>query len=215
MNIFIIDDHVLFREGIVSLLKGRPEVNLAGHSGFSTTAVENVWKVKPDTLLMDIEPNPDEGIEAIRTIQTKSPLTKIVLLGMDESDEILFSAIRNGISGYLLKTISLTKLVASLHALERGEVVFHRAMIGRILEEFNRLSAIKAEPETYLNLLTSRERDVLIELAKEASNREIANRLTIAENTVKVHVHNILDKLNLRNRREVVHYARRFNLNRT
>jgi DNA-binding NarL/FixJ family response regulator len=212
MNIFIIDDHVLFREGLVSLLGSQAGLHLVGHTGFATKAVEQVCELKPDALLIDIGPSPAEGLKAIQTIQNKSPLTKIVLLGMDESDDILFSAIRCGINGYLLKTISLVKLIASLHALERGEVVFHRAMVGRILEEFNRLSTTVTESQNGLNQLTSRERDVLIELGNESSNREIADQLTIAENTVKVHVHNILEKLGLHNRREAARYARRSGL---
>jgi DNA-binding NarL/FixJ family response regulator len=213
MKIYIIDDHVLFREGLVGLLKSQPGIQLIGHTEFSAEAVDQVCTVKPDVVLMDIGPYLDEGVHTVQTIRLKSPLTKIVLLGMDESDETFFSAIRSGISGYLLKTISLTKLIASLRALERGEVIFHRSMVGRILQEFNRISTTDPEIQNGLNHLTSREYDVLIELANNASNREIADRLTIAENTVKVHVHNILEKLNLRNRREAARYARRSNLN--
>jgi DNA-binding NarL/FixJ family response regulator len=215
MNIYIIDDHVLFREGLVSLLEGQSGIHLVGHTGFSLKAVEQVCEQKPDALLIDIGPSPAEGLTAIQIIHKKSPRTKIVLLGMDESDDIVFSAIRFGINGYLLKTISLVKLIASLHALERGEVVFHRAMVSRILDEFNRLSTTGIESQNGLNQLTSRERDVLIELGKEFSNREIADRLTIAENTVKVHVHNILEKLGLNNRREAARYARRSGINNT
>jgi two-component system NarL family response regulator len=147
------------------------------------------------------------GLDATKTILADYPETKIVFLTVHEEDDLLFAAIRCGAKGYLLKNVPVIKLLAFLRGVEQGEVAITAAMASRILAEFARTEPTRGRERIETGELTVRELEVLKELALGASNREIAERLVIAENTVKNHVRSILAKLNLRNRREATRYA--------
>lgn len=209
MKILIVDDHVLFREGLASLLKKQPDIQVVGEVGCIEDAVTLAVELNPDIVLMGINNAEESGVGALRQILLKRPDVKVVILTVDESDELLFAAIRNGAKGYLPKSTPLHKLLLSLHALQRGEAAISRTTTSRLLNEFSRIAPIDfngtSEPEN----LTSRELEVLSLLGEDITNREIANRLVISENTVKIHVHNILEKLQVRNRREAGRFARR------
>ncbi len=209
MKILIVDDHVLFREGLVSMLSVQPDMTIVDDVGTAQEAVEKAIELEPDLILMDIGLPDFDGLEATRTILSRLPETKIVILTIYDSDDLLFAAISSGAKGYLLKNTPLVKFLASLRALEKGEAALSRTMTSRILDEFARLAQIRANDQTDLGLLTSRERDIMSLLAQDATNKQIADELVISENTVKVHIHNILEKLNLQNRREAAQFARR------
>jgi len=150
-------------------------------------------------------------LDATQAILANQPEVKIVFLTVHEEDDRLFAAIRSGAKGYLLKNVPVVKLLAFLRGIEHGEAAISPAMATRIFEEFSRLGTLSRRESMESTELTSRELEVLQELVKGASNREIASRLVIAENTVKNHVHNILAKLKLRSRREAVnlgHYQK-------
>jgi DNA-binding NarL/FixJ family response regulator len=132
------------------------------------------------------------------------------MLTIHEADDLLLSAIRNGAVGYLLKNIPIAKLVQTLHGLENGELAMSRRMTTRIVEEFSRTEKTHEFGNHSANKLTMRELEVLHLLGTGATNQNIADRLVLSENTIKVHVHNILEKLNLRNRREAAQYSRRY-----
>lgn len=209
MKILIVDDHVLFREGLVSLLNSQPDFTIVGEADTAREAIAKTIDLEPELVLLEIHLQNGEGVEAIKTIFTTMPETKIVVLTNHYSEELLCAAIRNGAVGYLLKKLPLSKLVLSLRALEKGEVALSRMMVSRLVHEFQRIGKTKLYYDIDLDILTPRELEVLRFLSGNASNQEIADCLTIAENTVKVHVHNILEKLSFQNRYQAGRFARR------
>jgi two-component system NarL family response regulator len=149
------------------------------------------------------------GVEATRAILAENPDCKIIFLTIHDTNEELFAAIRSGAQGYLLKNVSIDKLLDSLRAIQKGEPAFSPTMSSRILEEFTRTSPYNlSQPQNVFTTLTHRETEVLRTMMSGISNQEIADQLFISENTVKRHVHNILVKLNLPNRHAVIEFAR-------
>lgn len=212
LRILVVDDHILFREGLVSLIGSQADLRVVGEAGSAEEALNRALELKPNIVLMDIGLPDGSGLEATRWILSHLPDTIVVMLTVYDSDDLLFEAIRAGARGYLLKSTPISKLLMSLRALRRGEAALSRTMTIKVLDEFTRLSRVADLTHTDIESLTAREIDVLRELATGATNREIADRLFIAENTVKNHVRKILDKLNLRNRREAARFARRHDL---
>ena len=208
MRILLVDDHILFREGLVGLINSQPDFEVLGQAGSVAEAVEMTFELKPDLVLMDFGLPDGTGLDATQSILAKQPETNIVFLTVHEEDDRLFAALRSGAKGYLLKNVPVSKLLTFLRGVERGEAAISPAMTTRVLHEFARLEPGR-EPTGASEELTTREIEVLKELVTGATNREIADRLYIAENTVKNHMRNILGKLNLRNRREAAEFARR------
>lgn len=209
MKILIVDDHTLFREGLVSLIGQQPDLKVVGEAGSVQKALELARKHLPDMILMDFNLPDGTGLDATQAILAEYPQAKIVFLTIYEDDERLFSAIRSGAKGYLLKNIPVAKLLAALRGLERGEAALSRQMTSRVLNEFSQIPSVQMHSNSPFETLTSREREILRFLALGSTNQEIATRLVISENTVKNHVHNVLEKLGLRNRREAQDFARR------
>lgn len=206
LKILIVDRNVLFREGLSNLLQREPDIKIVGEAESIREAINIARLHKPDLVLVDEEiPDIDE-YRGIRLLLAQCANMQALILSMHLTDEQLIRAIRNGVRGYVQKNHSLSTLMASIRAMERGEAVIPPIQVGCLLEEINRLSSA-INPDV-IELLTPREIEVLRELSRGSSNREIANNLDIAENTVKVHVHNILEKLNLRNRRQAARLAR-------
>jgi DNA-binding NarL/FixJ family response regulator len=214
LNILIVDDHILFREGLVSMLSNYPEISVVGEAATVRGAIEKSIELHPDLVLLDISLPDGSGIDALGGILVRRPDTKIVMLTINETDDLLISAIRNGAAGYLLKNIPISKLVKILHGVVNGEAALSRKMTARIMEEFSQVGKTQQFIAQNVNsqsaLLTTRESEILQLLGNGATNQEIAERLVISVNTVKVHVHNILEKLDLRNRREAAKYASRY-----
>lgn len=208
MKVLIVDDHILFRQGLTSLLDSQPDFEVIGEAGTVREAVEKARQLKPDLILMDYGLPDGTGLEAIELILADLPECKIVILTVYETNEKLFAAIRKGAKGYLLKNVPIASLIASLKSLERGEIAISREKTSQIIEEFSKTKPQEEDNPEPLAQLSQRERDVLRELAGGASNREIAQRLFIAENTVKHHIHSILEKLGLANRSLAGQFAR-------
>ena len=207
MRILIADDHALFRDGLRSLLKA------AGHDVVAEAkngreAVEMARQVVPDMVLMDLSMPDVDGLAATRLLTAELPEVKVVILTASESDATLFEAVRAGAQGYLIKNLEADDFFALLERASQGEPAFTPALARRLLGEFAKPAEPAAAPGQ--EVLTAREREVL-ELMVEGvvSNRKLAKRLNLSENTVKFHVRNILDKLRLHNRAEVVGYALR------
>jgi len=209
VRIVVVDDHVLFREGLVAIIRSEPNIKVVGQAGSVREAIELVGSLKPDLVLMDFGLPDGTGVDATRAILKEDPECKIVFLTMSEEDDDLFSAVRSGAKGYLLKNMHPSKLAATIKSVYEGESALSRSMTLRLMEE---LSRTKAPSHTGDPTLTRRELDVLRELADGYSNSEIADHLVIAENTVKYHVHSILDKLGLSDRREAAAYAKEHGL---
>ena len=210
MKLVVVDDHVLFREGLVSLISRQPDMQVLGEAGSVAEAVEMARHHRPDLILMDFNLPDGNGLDATRIILAEHPQVKIVFLTIYDEDERLFAAVRLGAKGYLLKNIPVTQLLGALHAVERGEPALSPDMVVRLMDELARSPAPEPRPSETdpLAQLTARELEVLRELATGASNRTIADHLFISENTVRNHVHNLLEKLGLASRREAVNLAR-------
>ena len=211
MKIIIVDDHILFREGLAAIVRSEPDIEIIGQAGTVREAIEMVGALKPDIVLMDFGLPDGTGADATRAILEQHAECKIVFLTMSEDDEHLFAAIRSGAKGYLLKNMRPSKLVTTLRSVQQGQSALSRSMTLRLMEELARTREL---PSTLTEdpMLTRRELEVLRELASGLSNLEIAERLFISENTVKYHVHSILGKLDLSDRRDAAIYARQHSL---
>ena len=210
-KILIIDDHIMFREGLVSLFQFTPDFSVVDQAGSVKVGIEKAFQHKPDIILMDFSLPDGTGLDATKAILDELPNCKIIFLTVYETDENMLAAIHLGAHGYMLKNVSSSSLLASLRALENGEIAMSRKMMSRALE----LSQSAQSPKKdFANKLSPREFDVLFELQNDVSNSEIAQKLYLSENTVKHHVHNILDKLGVNNRREAGAIARQIGLKR-
>jgi two-component system NarL family response regulator len=209
MKLLIVDDHILFREGLAAIIRPERDFEIAGLAGTVKEAVDMAGTIKPDMILMDFALPDGTGVDATRQILERHPQCKIVFLTMSEEDEDLFDAIRSGAKGYLLKNMQPQKLVTALRSVQKGESALSRSMTTRLMEE---LSRTKRPELIQSNTLTHREMEVLRAVAAGLSNQEIAKQLFISENTVKFHVHSILGKLGLTDRKEVAAYAREHGL---
>lgn len=209
MRIILVDDHVLFREGLASLLRPQPDLDLVGEAGSVVEAIALTKELRPDLVLMDFGLPDGTGLDATEAILEDRPETKIVFLTFHDDDDRLFAAIRRGAKGYLLKNVCASELLSFVRGIERGQAAITPDMTSRILDEFARMGPGAQSHGAELAHLTSRELEVLQELAAGGTNRQIAERLVISENTVKNHVGSILAKLDFRNRREAASFARR------
>lgn len=208
-KIILVDDHIMFREGLANVLKGQSDFEVIGQAGTARDAVRLAHDLHPDIVLMDFGLPDESGIEATHTILEEMPGMIVVFLTGFDTDEFLFAAIRSGARGYLLKSLSSRELLASLRAIEKNEAAISRVMTKRILDEFAHLGPRREPHQSKLTNLTLRELEVLKELSVGATNRQIAEHIEISETTVKNHVHSILSKLGLKNRREVLWFAQR------
>jgi DNA-binding NarL/FixJ family response regulator len=208
MRLIIVDDHNLFREGLAGILRQEPDIEVIGLVGTVNEAVDAVGTLKPDLVLMDYSLPDGTGAEATRRIIQEYPACKVVFMTMSDREEDLLAAIRSGAVGYLMKDMSPSKLVSALRSVERGESALSRSMTLQLMKELSRTKEAEPAGDPALGKLTSREKDILAELAAGKSNPEIARQLYISENTVKYHVHSILEKLNLQDRKEVARFAR-------
>jgi DNA-binding NarL/FixJ family response regulator len=208
-RILLVDDQPLFRQGVASLLGAQPDLAVVGAVGSVQEAVHAARDLQPDLVLMDYSLPDGTGLDATRAILADRPVTPIVFLTVFDDDEGLFAAIRQGARGYVLKDVSVTELLAFVRASARGEPALAPALNTRVLGELARSAPCNGtgSREDGQAALTDRELEVLRELSTGASNQEIARKLVISLSTVKNHLHNILTKLHLRNRREAMQYA--------
>ena len=207
-KLLVIDDHILFREGLMSLFRFATDFEVVGGAGNVREGIEQARLYTPDIILMDFSLPDGTGLDATRAILSHLPDCKIVFLTVYEADEKLFAALRLGAKGYLLKNVASTDLLSSLRALERGEKAVSRKMLSSVLDEFSRTVGTDARQEELLARLSPRELDVLREMESGATNVVIAQRLFLSENTVKHHIRNVLDKLGMENRRQAGLFAR-------
>ena len=206
MRILLVDDYILFRKGLRALLDVQPDFEVAGEAENGQEALEQAHKLMPDLILMDIAMPVCDGLEATRRVLAQMPYVKIVILTVAEDDQSLFEAIKSGAYGYLLKKLEPDELFEMLRGVSRGEAPISRYMASKIMREFSQLAQENA-PKSETQQLTDREREVLQLVAQGLSNKAIADKLVVAENTVKNHLKNILTKLHLENRVQVAVYA--------
>lgn len=212
MKILIVDDHILFQEGLIGLLSRQPDFTIVGGASSVQEAIEKARRYSPDVILMDFTLSDGTGLDATQTILAERPSTQIVFLTIHEEDDRLFEAIRYGARGYLLKEIPANQLIAYLHGVQRGEPAISPHLTANILKEFAKTQPRQDVPREIIDQLTNRQLDVLRELRSGASNQQIASRLVLSEQTVKNHISRILHCLNLKNRYEAAEFARRYGL---
>jgi DNA-binding NarL/FixJ family response regulator len=211
MRVLIADDHALFRDGLRSLLEVRG-VDVVGEAQNGREAVELARRLRPDVVLMDLSMPELGGLDATRLISAELSEVKVVVLTASEDDGDLFEAIKSGAQGYLFKNLKSDELLNLLEGVSRGEPALTPGLARKLLGEFAHPTP-SPHQDRAPDDLTEREREVLELLVQGiTSNRELAERLIVSENTVKYHLRNILDKLHLQNRAQVVAYALRHGL---
>jgi DNA-binding NarL/FixJ family response regulator len=207
LRILLVDDQILFRKGIATLLADKAAFVVVGEAGDGLEALERVRETEPDLVLMDIDMPRCNGLEAVKRIKAEKPEVQIVMLTVSEDGDDLFEAIESGAQGYLLKTLEPQQLYQLLEGVQRNEAAISGPMAGKLLQKFRQGESGERETETEVDALTSREMEVLEKVADGSTNKEIAVALYITENTVKIHLRNILDKLHVANRVQAAVYA--------
>lgn len=215
VRVAVVDDQLLFREGLVTLLALNPAIDVVGQAENGAKAIELADSARPDVMLMDLRMPEMGGIESTRRIRLAFPNIRVLVLTTFEEDEEIFSAIQAGACGFLLKASPSEKLVDAILAVARGDSVLQPSVTARLLSEFNRLSNKESErrpPKPLPEALSGRELSVLGALADGLSNKEIAQRLGLAEGTVKNHMTNVLGKLGALDRTQAALRARELGL---
>lgn len=204
-RILLVDDHDIVRLGLMTLLNDQRDMEVVGEANTAGEAVKAAEKLQPDVVLMDIRLPGEGGIEAARQVTRRVPISKVVMLTSFADDELVVRAIRAGAVGYVLKQVGNEELLRAIRAAARGEALLDPSTTARLLTQV-REAERKADEDAF-RLLTDREMDVLIHLAKGRTNSEIGNLLNLSEKTVGNYVSNMFEKLHLNNRIELAAYA--------
>ena len=213
VRVLIADDQALFREGLRTLLSTRPEIEVVGEAPNGAEALAEVERLQPGVVLMDLRMPVMDGIVATTAMRDRWPSIPVLVLTTFDDDASVVGALRGGVAGYLLKDVSSDTLVAAVTAAARGEAFLQSTVTGRVVAAFARLMESGGpRAEALVMPLSPREREILALLGTGASNKEIADRLCLAEGTVKNHVTNILTKLDVRDRTQAALRARQLGL---
>jgi len=210
LRILLVDDHEVVRLGLRSLLDQHPGFDVVAEASTAREAVEKTESFRPDVVVMDIRLKGGSGIEACQEITDRLPDTRVIMLTSYAEDEMLFSAIRAGAAGYVLKQIGGEDLIRAIESVGRGEALLDPAVTQRVFQEVRK--AAREEEASAFSDLTQQEMHVLQLVAEGRTNRQIAEMLYLGEGTVRNYVSSILSKLNVRNRAEAAAYAVEHNL---
>ena len=208
MRVLVVDDHSLFRDGIVSLLDAAG-FDVVGQTGDGVTAVQEAARLRPELVLLDINMPEMSGLDALKEIKSASPETFVVILTASEDDASIADAIKSGADGYLLKHLNAPDFIQLLEGLKKGEAAITRKTASFLMKQ---IAQPIGKPKGQETPLSDREIEIIRLLAEGLSNKSISERLSLSENTIKYHLKNILQKLNVQNRTEAVMYAIRNNL---
>jgi NarL family two-component system response regulator LiaR len=203
IRVLIVDDHAVVRRGLRTFLELQDEIEVVGEAEDGDEAVAAVEQLGPDVVLMDLVMPRVDGIEAIRQVRERRPATRVIALTSFVDDDRLFPAVRAGAAGYLLKDVQPQDLVAAIRTVHGGESLLHPAAAARLMAEVASDDG-RVDPSS---LLTPREREVLVLIARGLPNKVIARDLGVSEKTVKTHVSNLLGKLGLTDRTQAALYA--------
>ena len=212
IRVLLVDDHALFRSGIKSLLQRHAEFEIVGEAGDGMEGVKRAVQLEPDVVLLDLHMPGLSGRDAAAMMAEESPASRVLMLTVSEDAEDLLETLRAGACGYLLKNIEAETLISAIRKAAEGESIISPQMMGKILMGVRGELQPRANPAqtaiaSELNKLSPREREILGFIARGQSNKEIARELDLAESTVKIHVQNILRKLNLTSRVQAAVFA--------
>ena len=208
IRVLVVDDQQLFRRGLTMLLAVEPGLEVVGEAGDGVEGTVLAETAAPDVILLDVRMPKRSGIEACLAIKQSVPSAKIIMLTVSDEEADLYESVKNGASGYLLKDSSIEEVAQAIRVVNEGQSLISPSMAVKLIDEFKQMSRPERDHASGLRL-TDRELEVLRLVAKGMNNREIAKELFISDNTVKNHVRNILEKLQLHSRMEAVMYAMR------
>jgi DNA-binding NarL/FixJ family response regulator len=213
IRLLLVDDQRLMREGLRTLLEMEPGLQVAGEASNGQEGLEAYASLLPDVVLMDVRMPVMDGVEATRRLRALWPTARVIILTTFDDDEYVFEGLRAGALGYLLKDVSIHELAEAIHAVMAGGVLIEPSVARKVVAEFARMAAPAAKPNQNLDEpLSEREQEILRLLAQGMTNREIAQRLYLAEGTVKNYVTNILGKIGARDRTQAALRAQELGL---
>lgn len=206
LRVLIADDHPLFRHGLAGVLEAAPDLDLVGEATSGDEAIALAESLQPDVVLMDIQMPESNGIQATRAIVQTSPTIRVLVVTMFQDDASVFTAMRAGARGYVLKDAEKDDILRAIRAVGRGEAIFSPAIAGRVIDFF--ASSNQSAPKELFPSLTEREREILLLLARSHSNAEIARELALSPKTVSNYLSNIFGKLQVADRAQAILRAR-------
>ncbi len=205
IRVLLADDHTILRDGIRALLVDQADIEVIGEAEDGLSTVKMVGKLKPDVVIMDIAMPMLNGLEATRQIQRDHPQVKVLILTMHENEEYIRQVLAAGALGYVLKDAAAHDLLGAIRAVHRGEAVLSPAITRLVIEDYLRWGDIR--PADTSNGLTPREREILQLIAEGYTNKEIAEILSLSVKTIQSHRSNLMSKLDLHDRGELIKYA--------
>ncbi|GGA41093.1 DNA-binding response regulator [Kroppenstedtia guangzhouensis] len=205
INVLLVDDHAVLRDGLSNIISLEEDMEVVGQASSGAEALSMIEELQPDVVLMDINMPGMSGVEAIRRIRAKDQKVAVLVLTMFDRDEYLYESIRAGATGYLLKDAPSSDVIDAIRSASRGESTLHPVMARKLLDNIS--GGKKTDRGSNEDSLTPRELDVLNLMVKGLSNKEIAEQLFISDKTVKIHVSNILKKLQVKSRSQAIIYA--------
>lgn len=206
IKILLVDDHAVVRMGLKMLLNTNPEIEVIGEAAEGNEGIKKALKLKPDVVVMDLSmPHGKDGLSATTELKKLKPEINILILTMHDDEEYLFRAIQGGASGCILKSAPHDELMSAIESVAAGDAYLHPSAQKRLMEEY--LSGVKHDENDTYNLLSEREKEVLTLVAKGYANKEIAEQLVISVKTVETHKGNLMEKLQMKTRPELVEYA--------
>ena len=214
IKILVVDDHALVRRGVIEVLAEDETVEVIGEAANGADGVEQAKALSPDVVIMDLHMPGLTGLEATSALHTAMPDVRVLVFTVSESEADLFSAMRCGARGYILKNASGNELIRAVQHIAEGGVIVSSIMAGKLLDEMAQVLPQGSQAQAAVDGISPRETEVLQLVAEGATNSEIASTLIISENTVKTHLRNIMDKLHLANRSQAAAYAVRAGIQR-
>jgi two-component system, NarL family, response regulator NreC len=206
IKILLVDDHAVVRMGLTMLLNTNPEIQVIGEASEGNEGIKKALKLKPNVVVMDLSmPHGKDGLSATAELKKLMPEVNILILTMHDDEEYLFRAIQAGASGCILKSAPHDELMAAIESVAKGDAYLHPSATKRLMEEY--LGSMKHGSADTYHLLSDREKEVLTLIAKGYSNKEIAEKLVISVKTVETHKGNLMEKLQMKTRPELVEYA--------
>jgi DNA-binding NarL/FixJ family response regulator len=202
ISVLVVDDHSVFRRGLVSVLGEHPDIEVVGEAVDGVEALDKATKLQPAVIIMDMQMPRSNSVEATVALQKVAPDTKVLILTVSEKNGDVFEAMQAGARGYLLKYVDIEELVTAIKVVAMGDVIISQTIASRLIDYLRPVSE-QADANT-MQTLSMRELEVVRLVAAGASNSEIADQLSICEATVKAHLRNIMDKLQVKNRAQAV-----------